>query len=52
MGYLANLFKCGIEEMRIVDGAVTDTSFPDRRGRKAESRGSALCLIACTYARL
>ena len=30
------------------DAAVTETSFPDRRGWKADNNGSALCLIATT----
>lgn len=32
----------------IDDEAVADTSLPERRGWKAESKGSTLCLIAIT----
>ena len=31
------------------EDVVTETSFPDRRGWKAETRGSTLCRIICTW---
>lgn len=48
IGYWASLYKCGMEGSNIDEEVVTETSFPDRRGWKADKRGSALCRIACT----
>ena len=31
------------------EDVVTETSFPDWRGLKADRRGSRLCRIACTW---
>lgn len=38
-----------MEGSKIEEDVVADTSLPERRGWKAESRGSTLCRTAITY---
>ena len=48
-GYWASLYRCGTDASKVDDGVVTETSFPDRSGSNADRKGSALCLVTCTY---
>lgn len=38
-----------MEGNKMEDDVVTETSFAERRGWKADRRGSTLCRIACTW---